>query len=503
VLRQGDEAQGSQAAPVLGLTRSRWIIDGVRLRDGDGRRLAGAALGVADGRVAAIGSAAAVRRRLGRGAERLGFANATALPGLVDPHVHVTGMAAREVELDCGPARTARDVLRAVRAWDRRLPPGEWVRGNGLDESGLDRLPTAAELERAAPGRPVRLRHRSRHASVLSIAALGRVRGRVPAGALSRDGLVTGREAALARAMGPLPDGALVEGLRAVAATLLRRGVTCVGDASPRSRRGARRLADLLVAAGFAPHVVGMGTAAGAPWPPDARVPCAAVKIVVEDDADGMRPRPSTLRRMIHATARRGQRVAVHCVTLGTLVAALDAFASLPARHRRGRGHRLEHVGECPLALVREIARLDLGVVSNPAFLYWRGDAYLAERSVPADWLYPVGSLVRAGVPVAAASDAPVTPCDPFGAMAAARSRRTRDGVVLGARDRVGGARALGLVCRAAAIVVGQRDLGRLRTGGVADIVVVDRDPVARAAEAVRETRVLCTMIGGEVAWHA
>src|SRR5439155_18408260 len=99
---------------------------------------------------------------------------------------------------------------------------GAWVRGDGLDERLLGRLPTAAELDRVAGGRPVRLRHRSRHASVLSTAALRRL------GLTRATGLVPGREPALARLVGPLPRAAIVAGLGAVARELAGLGVTTV-----------------------------------------------------------------------------------------------------------------------------------------------------------------------------------------------------------------------------------------------------------------------------------
>lgn len=503
MLRAADEAEGSEAASVVRLTPASWIVEAAVVRDGDGRRLPGTALGVVDGRITAIGSTAAVRRRLPATAAWLRFHEATVLPGLVDPHVHVAGMAARECELDCASAPDVDALLGAVARRHRRTPPGEWIRGAGLDESRLGRLPTAAELERAAPGRPVRLRHRSRHASVLSAAALVRLGTAVPAGGVGAEGLVAGREPLLGRLVGPLPAPALVAGLRAVSGALVRRGVTCVGDASPRPPRAARALAAMLDAAGFAPRVVGMGRAEAAPWSCGERLGFGGVKILVEDDAAGMRPHPSVLARRVRAAASRGLRVAIHCVTLGTLVAALEAFRGVPARHRRGRGHRLEHLGECPPALVPEIARLGLAVVGNPAFVHWRGDIYLGERSVAPGWLHRSASLVRAGVTVAAASDAPVAPCDPWGSIAAARERRTRGGRTLGARERVGAARALDFVCRTAAAVTGCPDLGRLARGGVADLVVVDRDPVAASAGGVRDTTVLLTMIGGEVVWRA
>ncbi len=71
-----------------------------------------------------------------------------------------------------------------------------------------------------------------------------------------------------------------------------------------------------------------------------------------------------------------------------------------------------------------------------------RVDDYLAD--VDTDdiaHLWPCGSLIDAGIPVAAGSDAPYGPTDPWLAMATARSRLTRAGHVLGAREAVEGPR--------------------------------------------------------------
>src|SRR5438046_9745 len=98
---------------------------------------------------------------------------------------------------------------------ERKGPAGAWVRGEGVDEVRLGRLPAALELDAAAPGHPVRLRHRSRHASVLSSSALHLLGG--GPGIERRDGmptgLVSGREAQLGRLIGRLPSDARADGL--------------------------------------------------------------------------------------------------------------------------------------------------------------------------------------------------------------------------------------------------------------------------------------------------
>src|SRR5262249_34672385 len=138
-------------------------------------------------------------------------------------------------------------------------------------------------------------------------------------------------------------------------------------------------------------------------WASHGRLRAGPVKLLVDELPGGLRPRPAILARRIAAAAARGDQVAVHCVGAATLVAALAAFAALPPRLRVDRRHRLEHVAECPPPLVAPLASLGLVVVTNPAFVHWRGDVYRRETSGEMQpWLYRARTLARVGVALAA-----------------------------------------------------------------------------------------------------
>jgi predicted amidohydrolase YtcJ len=496
VLRPRHEAEGSEAAPVVGLTPADWLLGNARVITFDPARPFADAIAVRGGRVLAIGRGAELRRLAGPQTEQVDCRGATILPGLIDPHLHLFALAARDAHLDCGGASSIAALGAAVRAHAARLAPGEWLRGEGLDEGVLGRLPTAAELDRASPANPVRLRHRSRHASVLSGGALARL------GARGGDGLVAGREATLNRLVGALPAGVLEDGLTRAAAELAAVGLTTVADATPRARSRLGPLRAVMAAGRFPLHVHAMRPPGSAPWPAVGRLHCGAVKLLVEDDGRRLRPRPAVLRRRVAMAVRADAQVAVHCVGAATLVAALAAFAALPSRLRARRRHRLEHVAECPPPLVARIAALGLVVVTNPAFIHWRGDAYRAETDGPArGWLYRARSLAAAGVRLAGASDAPVVPPSPWTGVAAARSRRTATGATLGGGARLDAAAALGLFTTGAAHALGDDRIGRLVEGGPAHIAVVEPDPLRAPADEVAATRVCLTLVDGTPAW--
>jgi predicted amidohydrolase YtcJ len=464
------------------------------------------AIAVGGGRVLAIGRARDLDAFVGTQTERVDCRGATVLPGLVDPHLHLFALAARSAHLDCAAAETIGDLLAAVRREAARLPAGAWVRGEGVDDHALGRLPSAAELDRAAPANPVRLRHRSRHASVLSGRALRRLGGdaAVECHAGVATGLVAGAERTLGRLVGPLPAEAIEAGLVAAGRELASLGLTTVADATPRARRALAPLRDSMAGGRFPLRVFAMRPSGSRAWGAVERLAPGPVKLMVEETPRGLRPGPAALARRIAAAAAAGSQVAVHCVGSATLAAALAAFAAVPARHRRGRRHRLEHVAECPPSLVARLATLGLVVVTNPAFVHWRGDAYRTETTGAArGWLYRAGSLLAAGVRLAAASDAPVTPPSPWIGMAAARTRRTVRGSVLGAGERVSATAALGLCTTGAAFALRADALGRLVPGGPADLVVVEPDPVQAAPDEVAATRVRLALVGGVRAWPA
>jgi predicted amidohydrolase YtcJ len=253
----------------------------------------------------------------------------------------------------------------------------------------------------------------------------------------------------------------------------------------------------------FAPRVVAMRSVGARRWSAHGRVVPGPVKLLVEEGPDGLIPSAEAIVDLVARAARAGDAVAVHCTGVATLVAALAAFAALPAR-LRSRPHRLEHLGECPPALVAEIKRLGLTVVTNPAFVYWRGDVY--RREIPRSrqgWLYRARSLAAAGIPLAAGSDAPVVAPDPWRTMAAARNRRTRAGVVLGASESLTARAALALVTTGAGAALGLPVLGRLVPGAPADAIVVPEDPLRIAAAAVASLRPVLTIIDGHIAWRS
>ena len=137
--------------------------------------------------------------------------------------------------------------------------------------------------------------------------------------------------------------------------------------------------------------------------------------------------------------------------------------------------------------------------------MYRRGDVYLSETA-PAvlPWLHRTGSLFGAGLTPAAGSDAPVIRPRPFEAVYAAVTRRSATGAAVNVFERISIYDALRMCTVNAARAGGQeRDRGSIEVGKLADLVLLDRDPLAVPLEELLEVRVTTTILDGRVVWEA
>jgi predicted amidohydrolase YtcJ len=414
------------------------------------------------------------------------------IPGLHDHHVHLYAWSAARRSLFVGPPVTRDDrAFAAVLAdADRSLAPGAWLRGVGYDESVAGRLDRHV-LDARVAQRPVRIQHRSGIEWVVNSAALdllppallhdpGVERG--PSGEAT--GRLTRMDDRLAQAWTPAEID-----LAELSALALQHGITGFTDATPiQDQSGTDRLVTAIERREVVQRVTVMG-APGARLAGCRVIRVVAVKVVLDDVT---LPTFEELRALVVDAHRRGRPVAVHCVTGVQTVLTMSVFSDAGTVP----GDRIEHGALIAPELIPELSRLGITVITNPGFVHDRGDAYLAEvDSCDQRDLYRCASLRRGGVDVAAGTDAPFGPADPWQVVRAATTRKTKGGVLLGPQEALS-------PCDALSLFFGSGDApGRPRRvlpGGLADLVVL-RSPLSEALESLSGENVALCMIAGRV----
>ncbi|MEQ8263936.1 amidohydrolase family protein [Pseudohaliea sp.] len=416
------------------------------------------------------------------------------LPGLHDHHLHLFATAVARQSTVCGPP-AVRDEAALQEALLTSTDHGNgWIRGVAFHDSaceGLDR----DWLDRVCPERPIRIQHRSGMLWILNSAAIERLHlsreDHLPDGAeVDSRGRLSGRFFNLDDWLGKRL-GHSRPSLKALSAELAGYGITGVTDAGVNNGDAAWALLGEARRSGeLSQRLMVMGN----------------------DELDGLRagdglrtgprkiylreaalPELTELERTIAAAHRHGRPVAAHCTTrveLAYFIAALESAGTLP-------GDRVEHASVTDAYALERIAALGLTVVTQPHFIAERGEQYLEQVELDdIPLLYRAGSFLRHAVPLAAGSDSPYGINDPWFAMRSVVSRRTGNGVRIGADEALSPAEALSLYTGEA----GSPGTPRLipRPGTAADLCLLDA-PWSVALADLDAGHVAMTIIDGAV----
>jgi len=118
-------------------------------------------------------------------------------------------------------------------------------------------------------------------------------------------------------------------------------------------------------------------------------------------------------------------------------------------------------------------------------------------------WMLPVKSLIDAGVRVTYGADTHDDPQrQPLFNLEVLVTRRVKDGRIFGPREAIDRATALLMLTRwGADYVLRSEELGSLEAGKLADLVILDKNPLDRNVpdEDLSEITVVATLIGGKV----
>lgn len=512
------------------------------------------AVGVRNGRIVFVGSAAAARAQAAPDAEIIALQkDAVIYPGLTDAHAHLQGVGARERTLNLDDVRSVAELVEKVKAAAANAPGAAPVIGRGWIETGWPekRFPNRDDIDAAVPDRPVLLVRADGHALLANSAALAAAwvsdfTADPPGGRFERGehGRLTGlviddAMGRFASFFGEVTPEEREKRLLAGAEVYARLGWTgmhnmsvSVPDVLTLERLAKEGRLPIRVYNAVDEEAVGELFATGPRIAADGRVTTRAVKIYI-DGALGSRgallskpyadaPETSGLlrREKEHTQALfaralgRGLQLCIHAIGDQANALALDwieeTFAAVPEAKRKiaAPRWRIEHAQLLDPVDIPSFA--GLGVIASMQPSHAIGDLHFAPARVGLDRLkgaYAWRSLMAAGAVVAGGSDAPVERGDPRIELYAAIARRDLKGFqAKGWRpeEAVSPAAALAMFTSAPAFASFREDeLGAIAVGKRADLSVFDVDIFVAKPEAILKAKPLMTVVDGAIVWRA
>ncbi len=484
---------------------------------------------VKNGRIQAVASNDAVRDLKQKYTRLVDCKGKTLIPGFCDAHFHFWTSALQLITLDLSPqagVSSISDMLEKIQVYSKTIAPGSWIRATGYNEFYLaeKRHPTSRELDRAAPDHPVKLTHRSHHAHVLNSLALkkagiDRYTPEPPGGLMERyldtgepNGVLFEMSEFLSDRVPRISNKEFNRGFGLLNKKLLSYGITSIHEASfINGLPEWESLCAIKAKNNFLPRItMALGVNA---FKKNNTYSCplekkqlyvSSVKIMLDQTTGKLHPPQKELNRLVLDIHQKGLQASIHAIEQNAIESACNAFEyalkKIPNPNHR---HRIEHCSVCPPYLAKRLAALKIIVVTQPSFVHYNGDRYLktiAKEDI-AD-LYPINTLQKSGVMVAASSDSPIVDPNPIIGIYSAVSRIASTGKPVYDKECVDILTALEMSTLNAAKACFNEDIkGSITPGKLADMVILSQDPTKLSPEEIKDVKVVMTIIDGKIVW--
>jgi predicted amidohydrolase YtcJ len=527
------------------------IITGADVITMDDQRPSAEAIAIAGGRILAVGSTDEVRA-LGDDATRaLNLDGNAVMPGFIDGHSHFfqVALVSRSANVSAPPVGTVStiaDIVATLKEYaaGHPLAPGAWLLAFGYDGSALrdGREATRDDLDSAFPDTPVLLVHVSGHGCLLNSAALkivgidantatpqGGVIARKP-GTTEPTGLLM--ETAWLRALGFVPRPTPQEALTSIAAaqtSYAANGYTTAQDAPaipPVMKLYETAAAQSLLSIDLVAYADADGLAdrinAGLRFPTaySHRLKIGGVKLILDGSPQGKtaffskpyltdgpngeknyRGAPvitaEDLQRTVDLAYANGAQVLAHCNGDAAIDMLLDAHRAAGAPS--GRRTTIVHSQFVRRDQLDRYVGYEMVASFFTNHTYFWGDVHVRnlgkERAYFSSPMKTAGAL---GIRMSDHSDFFVTPLNPLFIAWTAVNRISRSGEIIGPDERISAHAAFRALTIDAAYQYGEQDQkGSIAPGKLADLVVLDRNPLKVDASQIKDVRVIRTFKEG------
>ncbi len=515
------------------------------------------AVAVRQGKILMVGSTAEIRKLAGRNSKVVDLGGKTVLPGFIDSHEHCIrkGMQADYVYCASPPMETIEDIVEALAAKATQKEEGQWVVGSWFDETKLKekRFPTRYDLDRASSKHHIYLGRAGGHNSVansmaLSIAEISKDTPQPPGGRIEKDeqGEPTGRLdeiAAMNMVRGKIPSPGPEESIRImvdnwhmVENDLLSWGITTVNEAHIKApaalayqelnKEGKLRMRVGLMLDGMAPYngyatsdLARQGLKTGFGW--GEKLYVVGVKLGVDgamgsltaalnepyandpENTGIVRVTQEELTEEAVRCHKAGLRVCIHAIGDRAIDMALESIEeAVRSQDWEDHRHRIEHAGYVRDDQLERMKRLGVAISASIGFCYPIGDSHIdALGQDRLSGYYPMRSFKEHGIVAGGNSDG-------FGknwaltGIYGCATRRSSSGRLLDEGQAISMLNSIRAYTINGAFLEGKEDLkGSIEPGKLADFVVLDRDILTVDPKEVIETKVMMTIVGGEIVY--
>lgn len=492
------------------------------------------AVGICGGKIVFAGSRAEARALCSPSTEILDYGDAAILPGFIDTHVHVLPSGIFEDGVDLSEVKCLDELFFLLRQRAAQIEPGAWIFGTAFQDKKIleKRFPTRKELDAVSSQNPIFICHNDMHPFAFNSAALELLKPdpnddgveTAPDGSLT--GIITDPACMpyMARILDLFPDEILLKGCKRIDEYAVSRGVTTVfgKDCLRVLKLREQHKEDFSVE--FVPMWMSQGCDDEEGLNELIADPVLSKKACVCVFADGSfdcysasvsnpyEGRPTSFGMLLNTNEKlyqfllkahqNGLQISCHAIGDHAIEQVLKVYEAIQKKAPRPDARmRIEHFEQPSKASIKKAAELSVALGMQPLLIeicegmdFSGYSCFIGERAKECS---PYRSILDAGILIGGGSDYPVTPLEILrGARVCMQNPNPN--------ERISLMECLELnTVNAAKLGFLEHRKGMIAPGMDADLVVLEKNPFAAAADELDDIKIEATYCGGKLAYEA
>ena len=505
------------------------------------------AIAISSDKIIALGTNQSILKLATGFTKKINISGKTIVPGFIDSHSHPASSGRAHLRnVDCD-LRSILAIKNAIYERTKNTPQGQWVEGFKYDDTKTSekRFINIQDLDEVSPNHPVIIRHRGGHTAyvnsmALSLGGIDRNTTDPVGGHIERDpssGALTGRllESATSSIENLIPNifsrSEYQAGAKLISEMMSKTGITSVTDAGTDARSFQSyqdaheaeelktRIYCMMRGKGVDEMMqVGKKTGDGDEWVRVGAMKLACDGSISERTARLSEPyigRPNdygiivndeeTLYQEAVKAHKKDWQIGIHANGDVGIDITLNVYERLQKEYyRKDPRFRLEHCTVINDDLIKRIKVLNAIPTPFSTYVYWHGEKMKEYGKERLENMFAVKSFLDAGINVTQTSDYPPGPFEPMMAMQSSVTRRDYNGELWGPSQRITVEEAIKVGTIHGAYASFEEQIkGSLEVGKLADLVVLDQNPLKVDPMSIIDITVQRTMLGGKWSYES
>lgn len=496
---------------------------------------------IEEGKIKKIGELKKIKKWVKPETKEIDLKGKTLMPSFIDSHSHITALAKTLAFVSLTECKSIAEIIEKMKQEKEKRPKGKWMIGVGYDHNFLEekRHPNKFDLDQISKEDPILISHISGHMGVTN--SIGLLEMKIDKDTKAPEGGNYGRIERTLEPDGYLEENAFIFNSKQAGEVLteeyaqlilqaqevyLKNGITTVQDGLTK-KEDWEALKQASEKEGFKVDIISYldilenSSFKKAEEKYDSyhkRLKIGGYKMILDGSPQGRTawmskpyegekeyrgyPARTTeeVNRFVKMVMQEKKQLLTHCNGDAAADQLINALEQYPKQQVNELRPVMIHAQTIRKDQIRKCKKLGIIPSYFIAHTYYWGDIHIQNLGKRAEWISPAKTSREEKLKFTFHQDTPVLPPNMLETVWCAVNRKTKQGSILGKEEKIEIYQALQAVTiHAAYQYFEEQRKGSIQEGKLADLIILDRNPLKVPKEEIKTIKILKTMKEGKI----